>query len=131
MTPVRRFAYRLALALGQPNPEAMLATMPYRIFTEWMRYAQVEPFGEERADMRAGIIASTTANSIIALINSLSKSKLRRTFKPIDFMPFARNVPGELERAEPSSQSKRHHQQVLAFMMAHGGQVVFKKEGEA
>ena len=59
MTTERRFAFRLALALGFPNPEAMLARMPYRIYREWQLYYAHEPFGEERADVRSAIIAQT------------------------------------------------------------------------
>jgi hypothetical protein len=29
----------------------------------WFEYARLEPFGEERGDLRAGIIASTIANT--------------------------------------------------------------------
>ena len=76
----RRFAFRLALALGQPNPDAMLSGMPDRIFTDWMAYANVEPFGEERADLRAGIVASVVANV-------MGRKKGQRPYKPSQFMP--------------------------------------------
>lgn len=33
-----------------------------REFAEWMAYADVEPFGPEREDYRAGVIAALTAN---------------------------------------------------------------------
>ena len=58
----------------------MLARMPHRIWQEWILYAQVEPFGEERADLRAGIIAATVANC-------LSRKKGRPAFKVDQFMP--------------------------------------------
>ena len=32
-------------------------------FRRWMDYAQAEPFGEERADLRSAIVAMTVANS--------------------------------------------------------------------
>ena len=50
-----------------------------REIAEWMAYDSVEPFGEDRADLRAGIIASTIAN-----VNRESK---RKAFVPRDFMP--------------------------------------------
>jgi hypothetical protein len=53
---------------------------------EWMAFAAKEPFGDMRADIRAGIIASAVASS-----------KGRRT-SPMDFMPF-------IERAEPEHES--------------------------
>lgn len=54
--------------------------MSSALFAEWLAYYQVEPFGEERADLRAGIVASTIAN-----VNRSSKSAKR--FAPQDFMP--------------------------------------------
>jgi len=80
MTPARRFAYRLALALGESNPDAMLARMPHRVFLEWIEYTRIEPFGEERADLRAGIVASTIANC-------LARKKGQPAFEVKDFMP--------------------------------------------
>ncbi len=57
----------------------MLAEMTSAQFAEWMAYAQLEPWGEERADLRAGIIASTQAN--------VMRGKKGKPFKPQDFMP--------------------------------------------
>ena len=50
-----------------------------RQFAEWQAYYQVEPWGEERADLRAGIVASTIAN--------VNRGKGQKPFKPSDFMP--------------------------------------------
>ncbi|HEX6827845.1 MAG TPA: hypothetical protein VF104_02570, partial [Burkholderiales bacterium] len=65
-------------------------------FTDWQHYAAAEPFGETRADLRAGIIASTVANYA---------GKMRRDglppAVPTDFMPFV-DRPAEPEpEAEP------------------------------
>ncbi len=59
MTERERFKYRLALALGYANPDAMLARMPYRVWRGWLLYAQYEPFGEARGDLRQGLIRHT------------------------------------------------------------------------
>jgi len=59
---MRRFAYRLALKLGWSNVDAMLRSMTARQYLEWLEFARVEPFGEDRADARAGIIARILAN---------------------------------------------------------------------
>ena len=56
----------------------LLARIDSAELTEWMAYSQIEPFGEERADLRAGIVASTTANVW---------SGKGKSFKPSDFMP--------------------------------------------
>ena len=60
MTPERRFAYRLALALGQPNVDAMLARIPWRQWQEWIEYHSLEPFGQ--AGFRLGFAASGLGN---------------------------------------------------------------------
>jgi hypothetical protein len=73
------FAFDLALALGWPDVDAMLEAMPLPIFYEWNVYARARPFGEERADLRAGIVASTIANA--------NRGKSGRSFRPADFMP--------------------------------------------
>lgn len=114
MTPARRFAYRLALALGEPNPDAMLARLPFRIFKEWLDYAQVEPFGEERADLRAGIIASVMANC-------LARGKGRPAFRPSDFMPL---FDGEKRERTPDEL----FQKVKALNWLFGGSFEDKRE---
>ena len=40
----------------------MLEQIPADMLTEWMAYFSIEPFGEERGDLRAGVVASTFAN---------------------------------------------------------------------
>jgi len=44
-----------------------------------MAFARVEPFGEQRADLRSAIIACTMANAW--------RGKNQPAFKPADFMP--------------------------------------------
>jgi len=57
----------------------MLADMTSAHFAEWMGYARLEPFGEDRADLRMGIVASVIANS--------NRGKGQKAFKPSDFIP--------------------------------------------
>lgn len=59
----------------------MLAQMSWSQYVAWTIYARMEPFGEERDDLRAGIIASTIANA-----NRDSRRK-PDPFKASDFMP--------------------------------------------
>lgn len=63
----------------------MLTQMTWEQFSGWMRYYQEEPFGEERADLRSGIVASVIAN-----VNRDDKKK-PKPFKPSDFMPYSRD----------------------------------------
>lgn len=112
MTPARRFAFRLALALGQSNPDAMLARLPWRVWSEWQTFAALEPFGEERADLRAGIVAATIANY-------LARGKGKPAFKPRDFMPqFGKPAQSE------SAASSDHYQQALMITRLFGGKIV-------
>jgi len=57
----------------------MLGEISSRQFAEWMAYARIEPFGEERADLRAGIVASTIANT--------NRGRGQKPYKPQQFMP--------------------------------------------
>lgn len=75
------FAFDLALALGECNPDAMLSRIPLAIFYDWMDYAKRKPFGDERADLRIALMASAFVNTQIA--------KGPRT-RPLDFMPFSK-----------------------------------------
>lgn len=54
--------------------------MEWDQFVAWQEYAYLEPFGEGRADLRSGIVASVIAN-----VNR--DPKKGRAFKPEDFMP--------------------------------------------
>lgn len=47
-------------------------------FGEWVAFFTAEPWGEERADLRSGIIAATVANC---------HAQGRKQFKAEDFMP--------------------------------------------
>jgi len=58
-----------------------------------MAYASLEPFGEERADVRAGIIAAVIANA------NRDRKKRPEPFTPADFMPLVKRAPA----AEPLS----------------------------
>lgn len=124
MTPGRRFAFRLALVLGQPNPDAMLARIPWRIWREWQAFAALEPFGEtgeERADMRSAIVAATIANC-------LARAKGKPAFKPCDFTPqFEERV--QQPRSEPPP-PEAHYQQILTITKMFGGKVVTKRTSE-
>jgi hypothetical protein len=48
-------------------------------FQDWLTFSAIEPFGEERADLQAAIIACTIANAF--------RGKKQKPFKPADFMP--------------------------------------------
>jgi hypothetical protein len=66
--------------LGRHDVDGLLDELSSAALAEWLAYFQLEPWGEERADLRAGIVASTVAN-----VNRPAKRK--KAFEPKDFMP--------------------------------------------
>ena len=56
--------------------------MSSRELSEWKIYYELEPFGEERADLRQALTTSAVYNSIQA------QTKHPKWTKPEDFMPF-------------------------------------------
>lgn len=89
--------FRLALALGM-TVEELGERMSGRELSEWMAYDRLSPIGEERADLRAGIVSSVIANT-------------HRTkgdpFKPQDFMPFLEKPRNSPEQAFEKLRSLR------------------------
>jgi hypothetical protein len=70
----------------------MLRGMTAYGLAEWMAYFELEPWGEERADLRAGIVASTLAN--------IHRSDKTRAFSPLDFMPYSEKIVRPISEAE-------------------------------
>lgn len=84
------FLHRYSLAIGWPVP-LLKKIMSARDISEAIAYSRIEPWGEEREDFRAGIVASTIAN-----VNRASNSK---PFTPRDFMPdFSRKPETKAEK---------------------------------
>ena len=91
----------------------LLASISSRELTEWQAFYQLEPFGEERDDLRAGIVASTVANT------ARDPKQHREPFLPRDFMPrFGDEVEEEEEVDQEALWAK-----VNAVMFAIGGSV--------
>jgi hypothetical protein len=59
----------------------LLAETTSAELTEWMAFYQLEPFGPERGDLQAGIVAATVAN-----VNRDAK-KQKKPYSAQDFMP--------------------------------------------
>ena len=62
--------------------DALLQQMPAPLLIEWMAYYSLEPFGETLADVRAGVLASLTANI------HRDEKKQREPYQPGDFFPW-------------------------------------------
>ncbi len=84
-----------------------------RELTEWRAYYSLEPFGEERADLRAGIIAATIAN--------IYRDKNTKAYKPVDFIP---------QFDKPKQQDWQSMlAQVRMINAVHGGKEIGKAKG--
>ena len=70
--------FRLALALGSTVAELQLRMSSHE-FAEWRAYAQIEPFGQDRSDLGAAIVAATIAN--------VNRAENQPPFSPKDFLP--------------------------------------------
>jgi hypothetical protein len=67
--------------MGRADVNGMLAEITAEQFVEWVAYSDVEPWGEERADLRAGIIAAEIANTPPRFFGKAGK------VRPADCMP--------------------------------------------
>src|SRR5262249_45103145 len=76
--PERRTLFRLALALGMTVGE-IESRMTSAEYAEGLAFMSLEPIGDARADLGAGIIASTIAN--------VNRGKKQKPFTVSDFMP--------------------------------------------
>ncbi len=94
---------RLASLWGCTLTEAMLRC-DSKEFALWVAYYRIDPWGESRADLRAGIMASTVAN--VGVRDS--------RFKPSDFMP---KFDNKIERVNDEPQSEEEmKRQLEAFI---------------
>ena len=59
----------------------LLARISSRELSEWAAFCKLEPLPDGKADVRAGIIAATVANT------GRDPKKRRRPFKPSEFVP--------------------------------------------
>jgi hypothetical protein len=99
--------------MGRPDPDAMRAQMPYRTWRGWVEYNQIEPFGEERADLRVAQLAAIMANAW--------RKKGSRRYKIDDFMfDF-----GSRRRARTPDELA---QQVFAINKLFGGEFIDKRK---
>lgn len=67
------------MALGFPHPDYLDEALNAKQLRDWEVYYSIEPFGEESAFRRTGVIASTLIN--------LKLKKEAKKLTPNDFMP--------------------------------------------
>lgn len=73
----------------------LLDRMSSRELSEWMAFYEIEPWGEERADLRQGMTTSAVHNSIQA------QTKHPKWTKPEDFMLFKESTQPKTDEAGP------------------------------
>lgn len=86
----------------------LLERMSSRELTEWMAYAQIEPFGEERGDIRQAITSSLIANA------NRDPKKQSKAYEPEDFMPFS-------EKPDPAETQAQALRDKLMGLNRHTG----------
>lgn len=118
MSDERRLAYRLALRLGYANPDAMRANMPYRVWLGWLEYSRLEPFGEDRADLRSAQIAQIMANAWLR----------RKGQRPYKIEDFAFDFDGSLKRRTQRT-PEQLAEKVIVLNRLFGGKFVDKRKG--
>ncbi len=90
------------MAVGEVDVDALLARLTSWQISEWMAFYAIEPFGEQRADLRAAIVAMVMANA------TRDEKKRREPFSIDDFMP----------KFDQESKPAQTWQQQKALMMA-------------
>jgi hypothetical protein len=88
-----------------------LRNVSSRELSEWAAFYGMEPFGDRKADYRAGMVAATIAN--------VNRAPNREPFKPDDFFPERQNETEDDDDEEPWRK-----QQAMAAMitLAFGGE---------
>lgn len=80
--------------MGVLDVHKMLGEMTWaQFYAWWCFYHYVEPFGEERDDLRVGQLAAFIGNYF-----RFGKQRGKK-FKPLDFMPYSKD--GKVDRRKP------------------------------
>jgi hypothetical protein len=115
MSDFWRFAHRLALALGEPDPYLLMKTMPATTLDGWRAFDEVEPIGEPHADTRAAMLAMVIANGLL-------RGKHQRAYELDDFMlEFGERKTRQLS---PDAFAEK----LIALTKAMGGTIIDKRK---
>lgn len=95
----------------------MMDEMSASLFLDWAEFDRVCPFGEDRADLRSGIVAWTIATVVWAAV----AKKGGRKPKLEDFIP---KFGTEAKRVQSVDEMKAR---LNAFAMAHNAFIAQKK----
>lgn len=93
--PNRLFAYRLALALGLWDVDAMLEKMSPETFLEWKAYEYLEPFGFPRQDFCHAQIVQVASRGAYKMKDVRYSPDLRDPGKPMTASEVRDKLSGE------------------------------------
>ena len=88
----------------------LLAETTSAELSEWVAFYGLEPFGPERGDLQAGVVAATVAN-----VNRDPK-KQKKPYSAQDFMPKFKGGGGERER--PTAEQLRQKWEMVVAAMS-------------
>ena len=75
------------MTFGRVDVDAFLEEIPASLLAEWQAYYAIEPWGEERADLRNAMAMQLTAN--------INRKQGATPFRVADFMPYAEQRESE------------------------------------
>lgn len=88
----------------------MLCELNWSQFAAWLKYAEIEPFGEERGDLRMAVSTSAIVNNARAL-----EVKRPPLTTPEDFMVITRREKRRTTKARPLK-SHAEYKRLVAWM---------------
>lgn len=91
----------------------MLREMTLREFAGWWHYAQIEPFGEQRADLRMGIHAAANVNC------HRDRKRRPKPYEASDFIPVFHR-PKKASNKPVTTKEQFQEVKRVALMMAGG-----------
>lgn len=87
---------QLCKLLGIVDRDVLRRTLTHKAYVEWLELWECDPWGEDRADLRSGIVASACV---------APWSKKGKTPKPVDFMPYAKRRAPKRQSTEEMRKS--------------------------
>jgi|WetSurMetagenome_2_1015567.scaffolds.fasta_scaffold26577_5 hypothetical protein len=96
----------LARTLGYPSRRALYADMTALELAEWEALYSIDPWGEERGDLRNGILCSLT--------DACHRTK-GQPDAPIDYMPYVKELQGGKQEQTPEQMKAIFRSAVAAF----------------
>ena len=105
--PVRKFLFRLALALGRTVRE-LEHSLSSQELTEWIVFDSINPIGEIRGDIRNACL--------MALLANIHRDPKHPPFKPEDFL-----LEYEPRRPKPPQSPEEQAAIIKAYKTLYGG----------